>query len=77
MKNWCKIIETKTSQILVTKDFDVESDAYRINVRISHNGFDGTTGLGYRTEARRDEMFESIPDDRYLDIAKNMHNYIN
>lgn len=73
-KNWCKVFTIENgAQVLVTKDFENESDEdnylIRIEVRFEMDGvyISPSIKLGYDNEEKRNTIF----DDTDLEVAKN------
>lgn len=58
MSKFAKIIDVEGSQVLVTKDYDTDEEAFLLNVRTDVDGVSMIMGMGFETEERRDEGFD-------------------
>lgn len=66
-----RIVELKTIQVLITKDFDNETDDLLITLTFFLDGIKVDMKLGYEVEAVRDEMFLSIDDEKIKIFVDN------
>lgn len=66
-----RIVELKTIQVLITKDFDNETDDLLITLTFFLDGIKVDMKLGYEVEAVRDEMFLSIDDEKIKILVDN------
>ncbi len=68
-----RIVELKTVQVLLTKDFDSEKDDANSLLVITFflDGIKVNLSLGYDLEEKRDEIFDGINDEKLQNFVSD------